>query len=212
MIESVKGGGARFDRFLSRIGVNLTWRSFPDYSGSFLGPTIGKMLAGSFGDISDVHPVFTSALFALERAEKRKELISLLQNGVTVVCDRYVYSNVAHQACRLAVDEQDSFITWIETVEFVILGMPKPDVTVLLDLEDSDSQNLRESRDAHDYSNTVLDQHERDLNGISNARRIYLKLSQKLYWKTVLCSSQEQLRGIEDISSELINTIKNCDL
>ena len=41
-------------------------------------------------------------LFSANRWEQRDQIISDLQNGITLVCDRYAYSGVAYSAAKVS--------------------------------------------------------------------------------------------------------------
>ena len=53
------------------------------------------------GRLGQVHPFFASLLFAGDRFESRNLLTEALGSHDVVVLDRYVASNIAHQAARL---------------------------------------------------------------------------------------------------------------
>ena len=189
-IEGVDGAGKHTQvralrRELERRGKPVSEYSFPDYHCSHLGVTIKEMLAGRFGDASKIHPALSAPLFALERAEKRAAIRQDLAAGLTVICDRYVYSNYAHQACRLPQGERQLFRIWLEKLEFGTLGLPQADVTVLLDVEDQVGANRRRARALELPFERPLDDYERDEVGISVARSIYLSLAADLNWIVV---------------------------
>jgi dTMP kinase len=198
VIEGVDGSGKNTQsrllvQALTQRGIRAELVSFPRYADSMLGPTISDLLAGRLGPVSSIHPKLTALLFAVERHEMRAPIQAWLDDGVTVVCDRYVYSNIAHQAVRLPAGEVDAFRDWLLTVEFDLLGMPRPDATVLLDLDDAVSRRLREARAAHAYSQTVLDEHEKDLAGMARARSLYHGLATLLDWQLIDCAPQGDL-------------------
>ncbi len=192
-IEGVDGSGKNTQarllvQALAARGRRVELVSFPRYAESFLGATISELLSGRLGPVSAVHPKLTALLFAVERHEMHDRIASVLALGGDVVCDRYVFSNVAHQASRLPAAEVAAFRDWLLRLEFDVLGMPRPDVTVLLDLDDAVSRRLREARAAHAYSNTVLDEHEKDLAGMARARAIYLDLAASFGWRRIDCA------------------------
>lgn len=213
VIEGVDGTGKRTQaellvNYLRENLIKANLIGFPDYDGTQMGRTIGEMLSGKLGDLRDVHPYFSASLFALDRGEKRLEICEMLERNEWVVCDRYVYSNVAHQACRLPSGEREKFLRWVEHLEFDILQLPKADMTFLLSMEDLHSKALREQRQAHSYSGSVLDLHELDLTGMSNARQIYEELGRDLGWKIIDCTQGGGIRTIADISSEIKKNIQ----
>lgn len=211
-IEGVDGTGKHTQskllvESLCSHGFDAKLISFPDYDGSVLGPTIKKMLDGVFGELKQVHPTFSSSLFALERFEKRLEVLQGLSNNTIFVCDRYVYSNAAHQACRLAPSERAEFIEWLERLEFGILGMPRPDVTILLDMPDQASHNLRDIRAKTSRLGSTPDQHEQDEAGLIVARGIYLTLANRLDWDVVDCAKERGVKSVAVLADEILTKI-----
>ncbi|MFS2213734.1 dTMP kinase [Telluria sp. Tellsp104] len=213
VIEGIDGTGKRTQsqllvENLRKISITAHLFGFPDYQGTVMGQTIGKMLAGTLGDLSHVHPYFSASLFALDRAEKRSQILNCLAQGEWVICDRYVYSNVAHQACRLPAEDRGEFLAWVEHLEYNVLGLPKPDEIILLSMEDHQSKTLRENRQEHSYSGSVLDVHESDLKGMSSAREIYEELAKALNWKVIECSNGGILKSIDEISKDILEHLK----
>jgi dTMP kinase len=136
VVEGIDGSGKRtqcnfLEKSLKEIGYRSKIYGFPDYAASAVGPVIRRMLSGEFGDSSRFDPRMIAPLFALDRFEKRDEIIKNLSAGYIVICDRYVYSNVAHQLSRVSESEREDLKEWIENLEFNILGLPKADLTVL---------------------------------------------------------------------------------
>lgn len=190
-------------------GYDAKLMSFPDYDGSVLGPTIKRMLGGEFGELKQVHPVFSSSLFALERFEKRLEVLKGLSSNSIFVCDRYVYSNAAHQACRLESSRRSGFVEWLERLEFEVLGMPKPDITVLLDMPDQASHELREIRAKTLRRGSAPDQHEQDGAGLVVAREIYLTLAKRLGWDVINCAKGHEVKPVALLAGEIFSRISD---
>lgn len=181
--------------------------SFPRYADSYLGATVGDLLAGRLGPVAAIHPKLTALLFAVERSEMRERIEAALAGGADVVCDRYVFSNIAHQAQRLPAGEVAAFSDWLLHVEFRLLRMPEPAVTVLLDLEDETSRRLREARAAHAHSDTVLDEHEKDVAGMVRARAIYLDLAAGFGWRRIDCAPGGQMLPQQVIHQRILDVI-----
>src|SRR5579872_3745025 len=105
-IEGIDGSGkgtqARLltDRLLAS-GVSATLVSFPRYDATLFGKAVGEFLNGEFGSLDTVHPFLVSLLFAGDRFESKAYLLEAMRTSQIVVLDRYVPSNVAHQAAKL---------------------------------------------------------------------------------------------------------------
>lgn len=192
---------------LEKLGYMVSIYSFPDYKGSRLGITLKDMLAGRFGNATLIHPSLSAPLFALERAEKRDAIVADLAEGKVVLCDRYVYSNVAHQACRLFKEERSDFQNWLENVEFDLLQMPRPDITVLLDVDNQVASDRRRTRSAALGGERPLDDYERDEESISLARTIYLSLAHQFNWMVVPTGLGGQLFDRITITREILRNV-----
>ena len=186
-VEGVDGTGKQTQVTALRasfesIGHSVTTYSFPDYENSFVGPTLKSMLGGSFGNATEIHPSLSATLFAVERAEKAKRIQNELASGALVICDRYVHSNVAHQACRLPPEQRSAFQAWVERLEFDLLGMPRPNATILLDVDESEAERRRIQRAEASRGIRPLDHYEQDVLGLATAREIYKELAKILGW------------------------------
>lgn len=201
VIEGVDGSGKRTQcellaKELQSLGCDVSSYCFPDYNHSVVGPWIRRMLAGEFGDSSRFQPQLIAPLFALDRAEKASAIMMDLAAGRIVICDRYVYSNVAHQASRLPLSAHDDFKLWVERLEFDVLALPKADLTILLDVEDDVSIERREIRAKDSKGQRPLDDYERDSAALKAARNIYLWLAKEESWDVISSSMHTSVQDV----------------
>src|SRR3989304_1280897 len=103
-IEGGDGAGKRtqtelLGRTLAARGVSCVTFSFPRYE-SFFGKRIAGFLNGEFGGLENVDPRLTALLYAGDRLEAKPELEAALAAGKTILADRYIASNPAHQSPR----------------------------------------------------------------------------------------------------------------
>ncbi|KAG9048921.1 Thymidylate kinase [Tulasnella sp. UAMH 9824] len=85
----------------------------------------GKMIDSYLKSQSDLDDQAIHLLFSANRWEVASSILSCLQNGITIVCDRYVYSGVAFSASKgLSFD-------WCVAPD---VGLPSPDVVLFLDI------------------------------------------------------------------------------
>jgi dTMP kinase len=208
-IEGIDGSGkgTQAQRLLARLeaaGRRATLISFPRYEATFFGRAVGQYLDGTFGSLGQVHPFFASLLFAGDRFESRALLSDALATHDVVVLDRYVASNVAHQAARLAGGERERLIQAIEQLEFQIYRMPRPDRIVLLDLGVACAQRLIASKPARSYTERPADIQEADAEYLSRVRDLYLDLARREpNWSVIDCERNGSLRSLDDISDEI---------
>ena len=150
---SGKGTQARrlCDRF-AQAGVSATLISFPRYEATLFGHAVGEFLNGRFGSLNEVHPFLVSLLFAGDRFESKGLLLQAIERHSVVVLDRYVPSNVAHQASKVDGPERADLQRQILEIEFGIFGLPRPDVVLLLDLPVPVARQLIAQKTARNYT------------------------------------------------------------
>lgn len=197
-IEGVDSSGKRTQArlLLGRLkkeGFDPCLVSFPRY-GCFWGKLVKKYLRGEFGSLKDVRPEFASLLYSLDRYGAMPLIEQGLVNGRIVVCDRYIASNVAHQAAKFEGNARRLFVEWIGAVES---RLPKPMATIFLDLPVETSIKLMQFR------NREKDIHEANKPYLEAARQTYLELARKENWLCISCSSKNGIRPREEIHEEL---------
>ena len=57
-------------------------------------------------------------------SEAKADLQAALNAGKAVVMDRYIASNLAHQAARVAAEERPELIAWLRQLEYGTYGLP----------------------------------------------------------------------------------------
>src|SRR5205814_8002476 len=127
--EGVDGSGKRtqtelLTRALVRKGLSCVTMSFPRYE-SFFGRMIARFLNGDFGPLEAVDPHFAALLYAGDRLDAKVQIKAELDAGKTILCDRYIASNLAHQGSRVAPDKRAEFLAWLRQLEYEIYGMPR---------------------------------------------------------------------------------------
>ena len=122
-IEGIDGSGkgtqaSRLTVALQARGLRTAMLQFPRYAATNFGTAIGDFLNGRFGSLDQVHPQLAAVLYAGDRFESKQLLLSLISENDVVVLDRYVGSNLAHQAAKLDGDERKRLTQWIEQIEY----------------------------------------------------------------------------------------------
>ena len=181
--------------------------SFPCYDtptgkivgGAYLGkPEIGHSY---FDNPVDLDPRVASLYYAADRKYNIKKVLDYVNDGYYVILDRYVTSNLAHQGCKIEdKDERFYMYQWIDKLEYWLLDLPKPDITIFLHVPYDFTKELEKNRD-------ILDEHEKSPDHLKNAERAYIELSELYNWNRIECIKDNKLRSIEDISEEIYKTV-----
>ncbi|MDR3286100.1 MAG: dTMP kinase [Prevotellaceae bacterium] len=151
---------------------------FPRFDAPFFGEMIAKFLRGDFGKVDDVNPYIVAMLFAEDRHDAAHKINSWIEQDYTVIADRYVYSNIAYQCAKIENEnDRNALHKWIFELEYNYFKIPKPDISVFLDVPFSFTENkLNETRNGDDrgYLNGKQDIHETNLELQRRVRSIYI--------------------------------------
>ena len=184
--------------------------SFPNYqspTGKIVGgPYLGKEYIGEcwFNEgATKVDPKVASLYYAADRKYNIHKITWLLDNGVNVILDRYVYSNMAHQGGKIADPTlRMEMYKWLDNLEFGLLELPKADIKVFLHMPYEQATILKRSR------LEKPDQHELDVDHLKAAESSYLELANTYNFRTIECIKSNDIRTIEEINEELYNYVK----
>ena len=208
VIEGIDGSGKGTqsvrlrDRLLAR-GMRVGLLSFPRYDATFFGERIGDFLNGKFGQLNEVDPFLASLLYAGDRLESKAELLRQLSENDVLILDRYVPSNIAHQAGKRTGDARRELASWIERIEYDLFGLPRPDLVVLLDTPTEVSQELIAKKAQRNYTTHVADLQEADTGYLSKVRSAYCELAAERAWSIVPVVNEQGLRPMEEITNEI---------
>lgn len=213
VIEGVDGSGKAtqtellYQALLAQ-GKNVRKVSFPDYD-SPSSSLIKMYLNGEFGtDPQSVNAFATSVFFAVDRfASFRKDWQQFYEDGGIIIADRYVTSNLVHQAGKIAdADEKERYITWLSDLEYNIFGLPKPDCVIFLDMPPAYSLRLRQQR-GELKQGLSADIHEADQHYLQQAYDNAIGIAKHQHWHTISCVANDEIRTINDIHQEILQTI-----
>ncbi len=151
---------------------------FPRTATKPFGELIARFLRGDLGANDQVNPYLVALLYAEDRHDAKNRVQAWLKDGYHVIVDRYVHSNVAFQ-CAKVPDKQEKkeLQKWIYELEYDHFALPKPDVSIFLDVPFTfTSQNLKNARagEDRDYLHGKEDIHEKDLSFQESVRDIYV--------------------------------------
>ena len=208
VIAGTDGSGKRTqtDLLVARLrdeGFPAETLAFPQYEASFFGQVVARYLRGEFGDADAVSPYLASVLFALDRWEARERIAGWLRAGKVVVCDRYVSANAGHQAAKLQDPaERVAFLAWLYRMEYDVLGLPRPDLTLYLHVPWRVARDLVGRKEDRPYlRGAKRDIHEEDDTHLARAEAAYEELaSAEPNWRRIECVREENLLSPDEVS------------
>jgi len=159
---------------------------FPRYD-SFFGRLIAGFLNGEFGSLETVDAHLSALIYAGDRFEAKGDLEAALASGKTIVADRYIASNLAHQTARMPVERRREFVSWLKQLEYGVYGLPLEDLVIYLRLSAVDAQRLVGHKSARDYTSLKRDLQEADLDHLKQTALIYDELAAEPNWVTIEC-------------------------
>lgn len=141
-------------------------------------------------------------LYAADRRYNLPKIENLVNEGYIVIIDRYVTSNMAHRGGLIdSKEERLKIYNKIDTLEYEINELPKPDKTLLLYLPYDYACELKKNRAE------TPDEAESNKEYLQKGERAYLELAEIYKYDIIECVSNNKIRTIEDINEELYNKI-----
>lgn len=196
-------------KYIESKGIPVKKITFPDYQ-SPSSALVKMYLGGEFGsNASEVSPYAASTFFAIDRyASYITKWSKFLSDGGIVIADRYVTSNMVHQASKLVTNnEKDCFLSWLDDFEYKKLGLPRPDKVIFLDMSPEFSRKLMENRANKITGKAEKDIHERDEKHIENAYKNACYIADKLLWTRIPCNINGNIISVCDIQEEIRRSV-----
>jgi len=208
VIEGTDGSGKETQskkllEFLQEEGFKVKSFSFPIYSsptGRIVGgPYLGKPEINDsyFPETSaNVDPLVSSLYYA---ADRRYNFLNAIEDEIykndIIILDRYVTSNMGHQACKAKTkEERDKILRFIEVLEFDLCELPRPDKVIFLHMPFEAAKELRKSR-------TSGDGNENSESHLRHAEQNYVEIARMYNWHYINCIKSEKYSSVEDIKS-----------
>ena len=187
VLEGLDGAGKstqvrKLKEYLTQRCGELEYIHFPRYDAPVYGDLISRFLRGDFGANDAVHPQLVALLFAEDRHGAAPLIREALEEGKTVLLDRYVYSNIAYQCAKLKdMVARKRLRDWIFNTEYGDFQLPVPDLNLFLDVPIGFvEQSLSQARSGADrnYLGGAQDIHEASIAFQRDVRSLYLAQTQ----------------------------------
>jgi dTMP kinase len=197
---------------LIREGYPVATIEFPQY-GTRSAALVEDYLAGKYGTADEVNPYVASIFFACDRCDAAPKIRAALDEGKIVIADRYTAANMGHQGGKIRDHaERKKFWDWILDFEFNLLKIPKPDLTLILQVPAEIAQNFAKQRGQQEYllEQKKQDIHEFHLQHLKAAAESYIEMTRLYpeYFRLISCISPEnQVMSPEEINERVFETI-----
>jgi len=229
VIEGVDGSGKETQsKLLTNLLNSLSFKtellSFPNYKddSSYL---VRKYLEGMFirNDGFNILSYIkqTSSFYTVDRIytifNKKngvKSYFEELTEGLNIICDRYTTSNILHMSANLQLNnmarEIYSYVDWIQSIEYGVFKLPKPDLVIFLDvnirqviqnIESRSGENIKDINDIHEKK-----EHQYAVNRIKDT------LIHLCGWERIDCMSENdkyKMLSREEITEKIIKVINS---
>lgn len=171
---------------------------------------IRMYLSGEFGSRpSDVGAYAASAFYAVDRyASYKKVWGDWYEKGGLVVSDRYTTSNAVHQSSKEPPEKREEFLHWLYDFEYNKLGLPRPDLTIYLDVPTDFTEKMMRSREAATGSHADI--HEQDMTYLATCREMGRAAASYYSWTMISCVKNGKMRTIENIHEEIYRHVAAC--
>ncbi len=176
LLEALRQGGKRVRKL-----------DFPVY-GSEGASLVELYLNGGLGNSPlDTNAYAASMFYAADRyVSYRKDWWADYSDpDVVLVANRYTTSNAYHQLSKLPKEDYDAFLRWLWDFEYGKLGLPRPDLVLLLDMPAALSEKMIGNR------GRKKDIHERDEDYLSHCRDAALYVASSCGWSVIPCAGEE---------------------
>lgn len=194
---------------LKREGQAVEVISLPQYGKKSAGP-VEEFIRGAYGDMHDVSPCAAALLFAVDHFDAGVTIRRMLNEGKTVIANRYVRSNFAYQGARIDnAEERVRLFRWLEEIEYTHLNLPQPDLTLLLRVPPEASAHLAKTRAQNDKK--TQDRYETVLQFQKKVDMIYHELAASdPTWRVIECAPSGVLLSIAEIHAFIMRAIQHA--
>lgn len=196
---------------LKEAGREVETIDFPRY-GEASARMVEKYLNGDYGSAKEVGAYRASIFYAIDRYDASGQIERWLDQGKIVLANRYATSNMVHQSGKIKnIAERDSFLEWLDELEFGIFGIPRPDLVFFMNISAKISQALAlQKKQRHENIESKNDIHENDLEHLQDALDAGNYVARKYAWESVDCDDGTgKMRSINDIHEEVWQRLKN---
>jgi len=211
VFEGVDGSGksTQFELMCERLtkeNYNFKRLIFPRYDEPS-SALIKMYLGGELGNDPDaVNAYAASSFYAVDRyASFIQDWHEYYESGGLIVTDRYTTSNALHQGAKIVDSERELFFKWLYEYEFELLGLPKPDLVIYMDISAEFAAKRLERRQSE--TDTHADIHENEAY-LRKSAECGDHAATQFGWYRINCVDNDTERDKYEIHSEAYEKIK----
>lgn len=213
VLDGLDGSGkttqlTRLGGYLTGRGIHYKQISFPDYQNPS-SALVRMYLDGAFGSSPDAVGAYAaSSFYAVDRYASFKQFWQRdYEAGDMILAARYTTSNAIHQMGKLPREEWDAYLRWLEEYEYGLLGLPRPDLVIFLDMPPEVSQTLLSGR--YEGDEAKKDIHERDRSYLAHCRDSALYAARAMGWQVIPCAEQGRPLPVEEVTGSLVRLLEH---
>ena len=211
VLEGIDGSGksSQYRRICARMekdGIDYNHIVFPRYDKDS-SALIRMYLSGQFGTHpDDVNAYTASTFYAVDRfASYCEDWGKIYDNGGLIISDRYTTSNAVHQGSKLSDAELPAFFQWLSDLEYVKMGLPKPDLVIYLDVDLETS--LARMKRRQEKSSTTADIHEKDVDYLRRCLHTADMAAEYYGWTRIPFMKDGEERDVDEKNDEIYDLI-----
>ncbi len=184
--------------------IRYIYRSYPQYN-DFFGRQIGQFLKEGAAQVVD--PCSMALWYACDRRRDFETNVSpRLAEVDLVIFNRYTLSSAVYQGARS--EHPQRMQAWVFELEHQQLGLPRPDMYIVLDLDPEVALKRNLSKPNRDYISEGADRYEMDIGLQSAARRAYRRFVQDNQTAFLVEGSEFSGRPPESIADVIATRIR----
>jgi dTMP kinase len=172
---------------------------------------VDQFLNGAYGTIDQVHPDLASLPYAVDRFAASQDIRNhLAKNDSIVISDRYIGSNLAHNGSKFPnAKERRAYYERDLHLEYDILGIPKPDLNIVLLVDTAIAQENVDKKETRAYTTLKRDIHEADPHHLEKTKAAYQELCRLFpdVFVAINCMKNGEMRPIDDIHREILKRV-----
>jgi dTMP kinase len=205
------GKATQADMLMNRLineGYKVGKMDFPRYNQNTVGHFINEFIDSKNPALDTLPPKAFAVLFAADRYESKKQIEEWIAEGRVIIFDRYVSASMLHQGSKITdIDAREEFLRWVEHVEYEIFGMPRPHLTIYLDVPPNESDKLLGYVEelgvkvVTEEGTAKIDQAK-----VSDCAKYLAAMNHN--WVTIPCLAEGNLRNRDDIHEEVYAAVK----